>query len=189
MNYGYIRVSTAKQVKGNSFEDQERALRDAGAENIVKESYTGTKLHRPEFDKLIAQLQPGDVLKVTKMDRFARSAPEACSLIRSLVDRGVDVHVLNMGIADNSPMGKLMVTILAAFAEFERDLIIERTSAGKAIAKTKEGFRDGRPPRYTPKQIQHALELLKGNSYTQVEQLTGISKSTLQRAKRALKAV
>jgi DNA invertase Pin-like site-specific DNA recombinase len=181
---GYVRVSTAKQVKGNSYEDQELALKESGAELIVKESFTGTKLHRPEFDKLIGKLQEGDTIKVTKLDRFARNAPEACNLIRALVDRGVTVHILNMGIADNSPMGKLMITILAAFAEFERDLIVERTQSGKAIAKTKEGYKDGRPPKYTTKQIKHALELLKEYSYTQVEQMTGISKATLVRAKR-----
>ena len=184
MIYGYVRVSTAKQVKGNSYEDQEAALREAGAEEIIKESYTGTTLHRPEFDRLIDQLQEGDTIKVTKLDRFARNAPDACSLIRSLVDRGVTVHILNMGIADNSPMGKLMVTILAAFAEFERDLIVERTQAGKAVAKTKEGFRDGRPPKYGQKQLKHALQLLEDHSYTQVEQMTGISKATLGRARR-----
>ena len=81
-------------------------------------------------------------------------------------------------------MGRLIVTNLLAFAEFERAMIIERTQSGKAIAKQKEDFREGRPKKYGRAQIEHALELLEGNSYKQVEELTGISKSTLIRAKR-----
>ncbi|MCP1322055.1 recombinase family protein, partial [Bacillus sp. S0628] len=74
--------------------------------------------------------------------------------------------------------------IMSAFAEFERDMIVERTQEGKSIAKLRPDFRDGRPNKYTKKQIKHALELLETNSYKQVEQLTGISKSTLIRAKK-----
>lgn len=70
---------------------------------------------------------------VTKLDRLARNAPEASALIRSLVDQDISVHILNMGIANNTAMGKLMITILAGFAEFERDMIIERTQAGKKL--------------------------------------------------------
>lgn len=89
-----------------------------------------------------------------------------------------------MGTISNKPMDKLMLNVLLAFAEFERDMIIERTQAGKAVARTKEDFRDGRPKKYSKVQIEHALELLNNHSFTQVEQLTGISKSTLIRAKR-----
>ena len=81
-------------------------------------------------------------------------------------------------------MGRLIVTNLLAFAEFERSMIIERTQGGKAIAKQKADFKEGRPPKYSKKKINHALELLKSNSYKEVEALTGISKSTLIRAKR-----
>lgn len=188
MVYGYARVSTAGQIKGNSFEEQDTALKEAGAEVIYRESYTGTKMHRPEFDKLIAKLQPGDTLAVTKLDRFARNSPDACTLIRSLVDRGITVNVLNMGVANNTAMGKLMITILSGFAEFERDMIVERTQSGKAIAKTRAGFTEGRPKKYTPAQLDHAMELLKANSFNQVESMTGISKSTLVRENRKRKA-
>lgn len=189
MIYGYARVSTAGQIKGNSFEEQETALKEAGAETIYRESYTGMKLQRPEFDKLIKKLQPGDTLVVTKLDRFARNSPDACNLIRSLVDRGITVNVLNMGVANNTAMGKLMVTILSGFAEFERDMILERTQAGKAIARTKAGFKEGRPKKYSPEQLDHAMELLERNSFTQVENMTRISKSTLVREHRRRKAI
>jgi DNA invertase Pin-like site-specific DNA recombinase len=81
-------------------------------------------------------------------------------------------------------MGNFFLTTLLAVAELERNMIIERTQAGKAIAKTKDGFREGRPQKYNKHQIQHAMTLLESNSFTQVEKMTGISKSTLVRAKR-----
>ena len=183
MIYGYARVSTAKQMKnGNSINDQIKALIEAGAEKIVSDDYTGTKMDRPQFTQLIESLQEGDKLIVTKLDRFARTAIEGSQVVRELVGRGVTVHVLNMGIADNSPMGKLMVTMLLAFAEFERDMIVERTQAGKAIARANGKKVDGRPKKFSAKQMDHAVELLNaGNSYTEVEKMTGISKSTLIR--------
>lgn len=184
MIYGYARVSTYAQSLGTSLEEQEHELREHGAETVVKEAYTGTQINRPLFDALISGLKKGDTLIVTKMDRFARTAPEACALVRSLVSKGVIVNILNMGVADNTTMGKLMLTILAGFAEFERDLIVERTQTGKAIAKQREGYREGRPKKYCKAQIDHALELLSAYSYRQVEEMTGISISTLVCAKR-----
>ena len=188
MIYGYARVSTNGQVKGNSFEEQEELLKSNGADIVLKESFTGTKLDRPVFDELIHKLKPDDTLMVTKLDRFARNSPDACNLIRSLVDRSITVNILNMGIANNTPMGKLMITILSGFAEFERDMIVERTQAGKAIARTKTGFKEGRPKRFTSEQISHALDLLDNYSYNEVERMTKISKSTLTREKRKRKA-
>ena len=101
-----------------------------------------------------------------------------------LLNKGVKIHILNMGLIESSPMGRLIVTNLLAFAEFERAMIIERTQSGKAIAKQRDNFREGRKPIYTPEQIEHALNLLKENSYSQVVKMTGISKSTIIRAKR-----
>ena len=186
MIYGYARVSTTKQMRnGNSINDQIRALTEAGAEKVVTDDYTGTKMNRPEFTKLIELLQAGDKLIVTKLDRFARTAIEGSQVVRDLVGKGVTVHVLNMGIADNTPMGKLMITMLLAFAEFERDMIVERTQAGKAVARANGKRVDGRPKKYNADKVGLALRLLdEGHSYTQVEKETGISKSTLIRAKR-----
>ena len=149
MKYGYARVSTCRQAKnGNSLQDQERMLTEAGVlpENIFADSYTGTKLDRPKFDALLEAIKPGDELVVCKLDRFARSSSDGSKLVQRLVDDGISVNILNMGKADNTPVGKLMVTIMLAFAEFERDMIVERTSAGKAYAREhKEGYREGRP--------------------------------------------
>lgn len=188
MLYGYARVSTAGQAKdGNSLEGQEATLRQHGAQEVYKETFTGTKRDRPQLDVLIKKLEHGDTLIVTKLDRIARSVKEGLELIDELMAQGVTVNVLNMGVMDNTPSGKLMRNVFLAFAEFERDMIVSRTQEGKAIAKTKEGFTEGRPKEYTPEQLRHAVELLETNSYKQVEQMTKISKSTLQRAKRELK--
>jgi DNA invertase Pin-like site-specific DNA recombinase len=186
MVYGYARVSTSGQATyGNSLEDQEHLLRKNGATEIYMEHYTGTKTDRPKFTDLLHKLQSDDTLMVTKLDRFARTASEGSQIVKSLLHRGVNVHILNMGLIEDNPMGRLILTVMLAFAEFERDMIVERTQAGKAIARTKDGFREGRPEKYTPEQLRHALKLLESNSYTQVEKMTRISKSTLQRAKRA----
>ena len=186
MIYGYARVSTRGQAKdGNSLEVQEQELRANGAEIIYKDAYTGATSERPEFKKLLSELKEGDTLIVSKIDRFARNAGDAIRIINDLVKKEIKVYILNMGIADNTPPGKLMITILSGFAEFERDLIIERTQAGKEIARQRPDYREGRPKKYGKERIEHALSLLEQHSYTQVVEMTGISKSTLIRAKRA----
>lgn len=89
-----------------------------------------------------------------------------------------------MGIVEDTPTGRLIFNIMSSFAEFERDMIVERTQEGKAIAKQRDDFREGRPNKYSKKQLEHALKLLETHSYKEVEETTGISKSTLIRAKR-----
>ena len=142
------------------------------------------KTDRPEFDKLLAEIKAGDTLVVTKLDRFARSMSQGSELVSELIDKGIRVYILNIGILDNTPASKLIRNVFFAFAEFERDMIVERTSEGKAIAKQNPDFKEGRPKKYSKKQVAHALELLENHSYKQVEDLTGISKSTLIRAKK-----
>lgn len=169
MIYGYAKVSTRTQAKdGNSLEAPENALRAAGAMEVYADAFTGTKSHRPELDKLLAVMQSGDTVKVTKLDRIARSATQGIELIQSLLDKGITVHILNMGMMDNIPTGKLVRNVMLAFAEFERDMIVERTSEGKAIAKQNPDFKEGRPPKYSRAQLNHAMELLEKYSYKQV---------------------
>ncbi len=189
MIYGYARVSTKSQRdKGNSLEDQQKKLREAGAQDIVIEQYTGTTTHRPKFDALVGKLQLGDTLKVTKLDRFARTAAEGSVLVKHLLDRGVSVHILNMGLIDDTPTGRLIVNILLSFAEFERDMIVERTQAGKEIARTKAGFREGRPPIDIARKRHAVALIMSGYSYKETATATGLSKSTIIRAVRAKKS-
>ena len=147
--YGYARVSSKGQERyGNSLQDQQSQLIAAGCDpqNIYHDSYTGTSIKRPNFSILLTKLQPGDTLTVTKLDRFARTAADGVNLIQSLLSRNITVNILNMGKADNTPMGKLLITVLLAFAEFERDMIVERTQAGKAIKKSSDPtYKEGRP--------------------------------------------
>lgn len=182
--YGYARVSTRRQGDGNSLEAQKELLISNGADYIFEEKFTGTKIDRPELDKLLEEIDEGDTLIVTKLDRMARSISQGTELIESLINRGVTVHILNLGVLDNTPASRLVRNIFLSFAEFERDMIVERTQEGKAIAKLKPDYRDGRPIKYGQKQLQHALMLLNEYSYTQVADMTGISVSTLTRAKR-----
>ena len=189
MIYGYARVSTAGQAaSGNSLADQQEQLTNAGCQEIIVEQYTGSTTHRPAFSQLLDKLQPDDTLTVTKLDRIARNAGEGINLINDLMDKCIKVHILNIGLLDNTPTGKLIANIMLAFAQFERDMIIERTQAGKAIAKQKADFVDGRP-RIPASQTDHALELLEeGLSYKQVARKTGISISTLARRVREKRA-
>ena len=185
MIYGYARVSTQMQAReGNSLEAQETALRAAGATKIYTDAYTGTKSDRPQLELLMRELQIGDTLVVTKLDRIARNLKQGIELIDDLNSRGIKVNVLNMGQIDDTPTGKLIRNIMLALAEWERDMIVQRTQEGKEIARKNPTYREGRPKKYKREQREHALELLKEHSYKQVEQMTGISKATLVRMKK-----
>lgn len=184
--YGYARVSSRKQLHGNSLEDQTTTLTANGATTITTEQYTGKTTSRPKLQKLLDSLQPGDTLMVTKLDRLARNVSEGIDLIRALLKKDVKVHVLNIGLLENTSMGNFFITTLLAVAELERNMIIERTQAGKEVARTKAGFREGRPP-LPRKKIQLAVSLLNNHSYREVEAMTGISKATLVRYRRKSK--
>ena len=187
MIYGYARVSTIKQLTGNSLEGQVEILKCEGCEVIIQEQFTGSTTNRPNFDELIAKLQEGDKLVVTKLDRFARTVREGINVIKELFAKKVKVHVLNVGLLEDTPMGNFFLITLLAVAELERSMIIERTQGGKAIAKTKNGFKDGRPKLYNEHQLQHAMRLIEeGNSYKKVSLMTKISESTLYREKRKI---
>ncbi|ARW52010.1 recombinase family protein [Levilactobacillus brevis] len=179
MKYGYARVSTADQ----KLENQLEALKIAGADKIYQEKFTGTTTERPEFSKLLQQLNPDDTLIVTKLDRFARNTREALDIIQDLFNREVKVNILNMGLIDNTPTGQLIFTIFSAFAQFERDMIVTRTQEGKAYAKRNDPhFREGRPQTYTDEQMRLAYQLRQqGMTYKMIARKTGISERTQQR--------
>lgn len=184
MIYGYARVSTV----GQDLEAQLQALEAEGVAIVYQEKFTGTSTDRPQLNELMEQLQEGDKLVVTKLDRLARNTKEGISIIENLFERGVKVHVLNVGLLENTTMGRFFLQTLLAVAEMERNLIIERTQEGKAIAKQHADFREGRPPKYTKQQLDHAMKLLASHSFSQVAALTGISMSTLKRESKKRKA-
>ena len=181
MIYGYARVSTKGQAKdGSSLEAQTAALKENGAQEIFCDSFTGTKMERPEFDRLCAKLQSGDKLIVTKLDRFARSAVQGSEMIEKLIQSGVTVHILNLGIMDNTPTGKLIRTVMLGFAEFERDMIVQRTQEGKAIARANGKRVDGRPKKGIPADVAEKFRKLQKDGSLTVQQCCeqmGVSRS------------
>lgn len=189
MIYGYARVSTKGQLENNSLEQQRMEIlgRYEQAE-IYQEAYTGTSTDRPVFNTLLEKLEANDTLVVTKLDRLARNTVEGIQIVEQLFNRNISVHVLNVGLLENTTMGRFFLTTLLAVAEMERNTIIERTQTGKAIARTKNGFKEGRPNKYTQEQLNHAMGLLEGHTYKQVEKMTRISKSTLIREARKRKS-
>lgn len=182
---GYGRVSTA----GQDFETQIQDLKKAGCqeEDIYCEKFTGFKLERPKFQYVLNILEAGDTLVVSKMDRFARSTIDAITTIKKLFERNVTVQILNMGIVENNPAGRLLFNVMSCFAEFERELIMERTQAGKERSKIEKGdaYAEGRPPVYKKAQKKHAMELLsQGMTYSEISEKLGMSESTIHRIRR-----
>ena len=187
MEYGYIRVSSKSQAENHSLAEQEQTILEKyPSAEIHREVYTAAKNfnNRQVFNDLIDRLSDGDSLVVCKMDRFCRNVREGLNIIDSLLVKGVTVHILNLGVIDNSPIGRLLYTVLLAFAEFERNMIVERTRAGRELARQKDGYIEGRPKKFSRTQIELAMQLLENHSYKQVADMTGISKSTLQREKK-----
>ena len=180
--YGYGRVSSKGQQRdGNSLEAQEEALFAAGCVKVVTEAFTGTKMERPKFTELIESLEPGDTLVVTKLDRFARTASAGVEVIKDLMDKGISVHVLNMGLVEDTPTGRLILNVLLAFAEFERDNIVERLAEGKEVEKANNpNFKEGRKELQRPYNFDSYRERVENGELTAVAACKelGVSRST-----------
>ena len=190
MIVGYVRVSTKKQLDGFGIESQKKESCDTSRKiEIYEEVFTGTTAERPILSELIQKLNTGDTLVVSKLDRLARNTVEGIQIVEKLFEKNVSVHVLNVGLLENTIMGKFFLTTMLAVAEMERNTIIERTQAGKLIAKEDPNFRDGRPKKFKKKLVERAIQLKEsGMTYKQIEAETGISKSTVFRAHREWKA-
>lgn len=188
MKYGYIRVSSKSQEHNTSLDAQRDAVRSAGADIVIEEVFTGgTVTERPKFAALLASLQSGDELIVVKLDRFARTVSEGSSVAKQLYDSGITLNILNMGKIENSSIGTLLLNVMLCFSQYEKDMINERCREGKIIARQNPSFREGRPKKFGREQINLALTLLKdGKTYREIEKMTGISKSTVIRAKRIM---
>ena len=187
MGIGYCRASTKQQAKdGNSLEAQEKAILERYTDaRIYREAYTGTTTSRPVFTEIIDNLRANDMLVVAKLDRLARNTVEGIQIVQQIFEKKASVHVLNVGLLEDTPMGQFFLTTLLAVAQLERSQIVERTQTGKEIAKKREGYKEGRP-KTDEKILAEALEMLKTHTYLQVVEATGISKSTLIRAKKRI---
>lgn len=176
---GYARVSTADQ----NLDPQTDALTAAGCEKIFTDKASGKLARRAELDAALAYLRPGDILVITKLDRLGRSLRNLLDLSATLAKQDVGLRVLAQGIDTTTPGGRLYFSIIGAIAEFERDLISERTHDGLAAARAR-GRKGGRPPVLTETKLTTAREMYDSKRYTmaQIAETVGCSRATLYRA-------
>lgn len=176
MIIGYARVST----KDQNLERQLDELKKAGSEKIFLEKISGTKRNRPEFDKMFDILRAGDIIIVTELTRISRSTKDLVEIVESCKSLGVEIKSLKESWLDTtSAHGKLLFTIFAGLAEFERDLISERVKSGLNAARSR-GRLGGRP-KIDSEKVEMALKMYDSKEYTikQILKATGISKFTL----------
>lgn len=175
---GYARVSTLDQ----NTDGQHDALTAAGCARIFTDRASGKLARRPELDALLDYARPGDVIVCTKLDRLGRSVAHLVELVADLGARGLHLRVLHQGIDTTTPGGRLTFHILASIAEFERDLISERTREGLTAARAR-GRVGGRRPVLSAAKVEHARKLRDGGEHTMTEiaELVGCSRATLYR--------
>lgn len=175
---GYGRISTSDQNASS----QQDALISAKVDKVFVDTFTGTKASRPELDKLREQLRSGDTLVITRLDRLGRSAKDLLTIVGELETLGVQLEVLEQSIDTSTPEGKLFFTMVAAFAEFERELMRSRTMDGLAAARARGRF-GGRKPKLSEKQIEKAKNLYSdGTNVQDIARILGVSRPTVYRA-------
>ncbi|MBP2143829.1 DNA invertase Pin-like site-specific DNA recombinase [Methanococcus voltae] len=178
MKIGYARVSTRDQNLERQVED----LKKAGCEKIFLEKISGTKRNRPEFDKMFELLRADDVLIVTELTRISRSTKDLVEIVENCKSLNVEIKSLKESWLDTSSAhGKLLFTIFAGLAQFERDLTSERTKNGLDVARTRG--RVGGRPKVDKSKLEMAIKLYNSGECTlkEIKEITGISKTTLYR--------
>lgn len=179
MIFGYARVSTDAQ----SLDRQIDALNKYGVDELLTEKMTGTKRSRPELDRLIDKMREGDTVVIESLSRLGRSTKDLLALVELFNERGVVLVSLKENIDISTPTGKLLVTVLSALCQFERDLTVQRTNEGLTAARAR-GRKGGRPPA-DKKAIEKALKLYDAHAMSVAEicEVCGISQGTLYKAK------
>lgn len=180
MKLGYARVSTEDQT----LQLQRPRLKEAGCEKVFEEKISGVVRKRPQLEKLLGEVRKGDVLVVTRLDRLARSTAELLIIAERLQEKGAGLQSLDEPWADTiSPSGRMVLTVFAGIAEFERALIKQRTQDGLLDAR-KRGVLFGRPRKMRPDQQQLAQELLKqGRSISEVARTFNVHPATIYRCR------
>lgn len=176
---GYARVST----QGQNLEQQRARLSELGCSRIFEEKISGAKRDRPELSRMLDHLREGDVLVVTRLDRLARSTSDLLQIAELLRMKGAGLRSVAEPWADTTtPAGRMILTVFAGIADFERSLISERTSVGREAAKAR-GVRFGPKPSLSAAQIAHARELsVSGKPISEISKLFGVHRSTIYRA-------
>ena len=174
MKIGYIRVSRDKQTTALQVD----AMKREECERTCTDKMSGKRFDRPEFLKMLDMARPGDIIVVWRLDRLGRSLKELIETVTTLAERGIELRSLKENIDTSTPTGKLMFHIIAALAEFERDIIQERTQAGLEAARAR-GRRGGRPKatnKLRPGQLDRARQLYaaRQNTVAEIMALTGI---------------
>lgn len=180
MMIGYARVST----RGQDLDQQRAALGAAGCIRLFEEKVSGAKRDRPELAKMLDHLRAGDVVTITRLDRLARSTGDLLDIAERIRAAQAGLRSLAEPWADTTtPAGRMVLTVFAGMAEFERSLIVERTSAGRLAAKAR-GVRFGPSPALTAEQIAHARQLINEEKkpVTEVARLLKVHRATLYRA-------
>ena len=179
MLIGYARVSKQQEQDTTA---QVQALKKAGAERVFEEHASGGRWDRPELHRLLDTLRPGDVLVVWKLDRLSRSLKDLLHLIDQLNARGAGFQSLTEKIDTTTPAGRMMMQMVGAFAEFEREMIRERTQAGLAVARS-EGRVGGRKPKLSPQQQAELVRGVQEERYSMAEaaRLFGVHPATVSR--------
>lgn len=175
---GYGRVSTGDQNP----DSQKDALNKAGVDQIFLDTFTGTKSNRPELNRMKDQLRSGDTIVITRLDRLGRSTKDLLNLVSDLKDQGVNLEVIEQNINTSSPEGKLFFTLVASFAEFEREIMRARTIDGLASARAR-GRVGGRKPSMSQAKIATAKQMYAEGKYVKdIAEVLGVSRPTIYRA-------
>ena len=179
MLIGYARVSTDDQ----DLTSQRAALKDVGCKRVYEEKVTGAKRDRPQLVRMLDQLRAGDVVVVSRLDRLARSTRDLLEIAEQLNEAEAGLRSLHEPWADTtSPAGRMVLTVFGGIAEFERELIGERTHTGRMAAKAR-GVRFGRPPKLTADQVALARRLVsEGTSIPEASKILNVHRATLYRA-------
>ena len=178
MIYGYARVSTLDQ----NLDRQKDALRAYGIDRLFCEKISGAKKSRPELDKMLAVLESGDSVVIESLSRLGRSVKNLSELMESFNEKGIRLISLKESVDTTSATGRLLFTIISSLAAFERETLIERTNEGLASARAR-GKLGGRP-KTNEAALKKAVALYRTGEYSlaDIQELTGVSKSTLYRA-------
>lgn|SRR5699024_6339141 len=175
--YGYARVSTKEQDLNRQID----LLESYNCNEILTEKMTGTKADRPELERLLDKLRPGDMVVVESFSRLGRSTKDLINLVNYFEENDIKLISSKENFDTSTPQGRLMMTVFQAFSQFERDLIVERTKEGLQSARAR-GRKGGRP-RVKQKDIERAMKLYDSKIYStaEIQEMSGISKATLYR--------